>query len=40
MQIMGENYRFDELAKEAGKLILFLLAGAAWTLALLMLVVD
>jgi hypothetical protein len=40
MQIMGEDYRVDELAAEAGRMILFLLAGGAWTFLMILLAVD
>ncbi len=40
MKILGCDYQVDELAREAGRLVIFLLAGCAWTMFLLMLVVD
>ena len=40
MEILGEQYRVDELVAEAGRLVLFLLAGSTWTLLLLLLAVE
>jgi hypothetical protein len=40
MKIMGENYRVDELAAEAGRLVLFILAGGAWTFLMILLALE
>lgn len=40
MEFLDEHYSIGEVAVEAGRLILFLLAAAGWTYFMLLLLVD